>query len=288
MIANSQSLAKELLKGGYDLHTHTSPSHAGRALDDFMLVREAAEYKMAGVVIKNHYEPTEARASIANQYAGVADTTVAFGAVTLNWPVGGLNPYAVESSLKLGGKIVWMPTRDSANSLRYGNMNGDFFDRPGISVFNEKNELLPAVYEIMEVVKKYGAYLATGHLSLDETVLVCREGRKAGVNMILTHPDWYRTVVPVEIQKELALLGVLVEKQWNTIADGHISEEAAVKSIRDIGAEHIILSTDRGVKGKEHPAEGMLSFVKFLLDNGFSEKEITTMICENSKQVVCR
>ena len=43
-----RQIAKELIKGGYDLHTHTEPSAFHRALDDFDLVREAGEAGMAG------------------------------------------------------------------------------------------------------------------------------------------------------------------------------------------------------------------------------------------------
>lgn len=53
-----RTIALELIKGGYDLYTHPQPSHAQRTLDDFELVHEAAEAGMAGVMIKNHYEPT--------------------------------------------------------------------------------------------------------------------------------------------------------------------------------------------------------------------------------------
>ena len=49
-----RQIAKELIKGGYDLHTHTEPSAFHRALDDFDLVREAGEAGMAGVLIKAH------------------------------------------------------------------------------------------------------------------------------------------------------------------------------------------------------------------------------------------
>ena len=48
--------AKELLRGGYDLHAHSFPSHVSRSVDDFELLEQAAGAGMAGVMIKNHYE----------------------------------------------------------------------------------------------------------------------------------------------------------------------------------------------------------------------------------------
>ena len=277
--------AIELIKDGYDLHTHTTPSHVSRALDDFMLLHEADEYEMAGVMIKNHYEPTAARAVIANLYAGTKKTK-AFGSVTLNWPVGGLNPYAVESSLKMGAKIVWMPTRDSANSLIHGNMNGDFFDRPGIGIYKEDGKINERVFEILEVVKKYNAYLATGHLSVQESIDLCKVARQQNVKMILTHPDWYRTVVPFEIQLELAEMGVLVEKLWNNVAEGNITAENMAKSMKGIGYERIFMATDRGVSEREHPVEGMLLFIKSMIEQGIKENDIKTMVCQVPKMIV--
>lgn len=55
--------ATELLRGDYDLHIHTSPSHCPRLLDNFTLVEQAAKAGMAGVMLKSHYEPTGARAT---------------------------------------------------------------------------------------------------------------------------------------------------------------------------------------------------------------------------------
>ena len=138
-----QREAAELLEGGYDLHVHSTPSHIERILDDVEVLQQACEAKMAGILIKNHYESTAARAMLLNKRSGLA--TKAYGGVVLNWPAGGLNPYAAESALKLGASFVWLPTRDAANCLAYGNMPGDFYDRPGISVLDENDKLLPAV-----------------------------------------------------------------------------------------------------------------------------------------------
>lgn len=150
---------------------------------------------MAGVLLKNHYEPTCARAILVNRhhpdYAARA-----YGAAVMNWPLGGLNPCAVYSALQMGAKTIFFPMRDASHSLLYGNMPGDFFDRPGISLLDENGELRPEVYNIFEVMKQYDALLATGHISPRESLVVCRTGRAQGVRMVLAHPEWERTVIP--------------------------------------------------------------------------------------------
>lgn len=268
--------AKEIIKGGYDLHTHTEPSAFNRALDDFELIREANELEMAGVMIKAHYGCTAARAALVNRTSG--GSAKAYGGLVLNWPTGGLNPYSVENTLKMGGVMIWMPTRDSKNCLDYGDMPGDFFSRPGISILDDNEKILPVVYEIMDIVKKYNAYLATGHLNMKESILLCKEGRSRNVNMVLTHPEWVRTKVPGAVQADMASRGVLIEKNWLNIAEHSVSIEELVANMRLAGPERIYLATDRGQKGFETPGEGMLLFIEELLKVGFTEKELITMV----------
>lgn len=176
---------------------------------------------MSGVMLKSHYEPTAIRAALVNLYSNCK--TRAYGAVVLNWPVGGLNIYAVENALRVGARIVWMPTRDSANSLAFGDMEGDFFNRRGITILEEDGRLKPVVYDIMDAVKKQGASLATGHLSPRESIFLCREGRSRGVRMILTHPEFCRTVISADLQEEMADLGVIIEKNWLNVAAGMVT-----------------------------------------------------------------
>lgn len=122
---SSLDQARALLQGSYDLHIHPIPSHVPRLLDDFEVLAQAEEAGMAGVLLKNHYEPTGARAILANR-RGEGFRAKAYGAAVLNWPLGGLNPYAVHSALKMGAHVIFMPTRDAANCLFHGDMPGDF------------------------------------------------------------------------------------------------------------------------------------------------------------------
>ena len=191
--------------------------------------------------------------------------------------MGGLNPYAVENALRRNARIVWMPTRDSANSLLSGNMPGDFFDRPGISAVDESGRLKPEVYQILEIAKKYNAVVATGHLSAAESILLCRKGREQGVRMILTHPEFDRTVVDAATQKEMADLGVFIEKCWQNIGDNICSAEEMASHIRQVGAEHCFLVTDRGQGDRERPVEALGRYFTALLRLGLTEDQLYTM-----------
>jgi len=266
---------KQLMFGAYDLHMHAAPSPFNRALDDFELLEEAGRAGMAGIMLKSHYESTAARAELATRHC--ASCTKAYGGIVLNWPVGGLNPYAVENALKRGAKIVWMPTRDAENSLTSGNMPGDFFQRNGITILDAQGTLKPEVLEIMDTIKRWDAALATGHLSPEESILLCREGIRRGVRMVLTHPEFDRTTVDAQTQRELAQSGVFIEKCWYNIAEGNCTSQEMARNIQTIGAEHCFLSSDRGQGNREHPVEGMLRFFSVLQKEGISLDAIYTM-----------
>src|SRR5882762_1763409 len=104
--------AWEAIRGGYDLQVHVAPDVIGRRIDDIDLAKEFLTHGLRGFVLKSHYVQTGERAKVVSKAVpGIA----AFGAITLNHAVGGLNPVAVEIAGCSGCKIVWMPTVDAAN-----------------------------------------------------------------------------------------------------------------------------------------------------------------------------
>ena len=106
------SQAWEAIEGAYDLQVHVAPDVIGRRIDDLDLAHEFLAHKLRGFVLKSHYFPTAERAKVVTKAVpGIA----AFGALTLNHAVGGLNPVAVELAGRSGAKIVWMPTVDAEN-----------------------------------------------------------------------------------------------------------------------------------------------------------------------------
>lgn len=283
LIEDPEKRVLDIMRGAYDLHAHPQPSHFGRCLDDFEFARACDEYGMGGAMIKSHYESTASRAVIANKYSGAKARMV--GGVALNRPVGGLNPCQVECTLKMGGVIVWLPTRDAEQIMRRGGKATDFLKRSPVPVLGPGGRPLPGIYEVFEVVKKYNAWLGTGHISPGESKVICAEGVRNGVNMILTHPDSKTTKMPVKDQLELARMGVMVEKVWDNVLNGYVSAKEMADIIRTLGAESCFMTTDNGQKGK-HPVKGMYDFIKAMLDEGISEAELVTMVRANPEKII--
>src|SRR5580658_3616831 len=104
--------AWKAIEGGYDLQVHVAPDVIERRIDDLDLAHEFLGRGLKGFVLKSHYLPTAERARVVTKAVpGIS----AYGAITLNHSVGGLNPVALELAGRSGSKIVWMPTVDAEN-----------------------------------------------------------------------------------------------------------------------------------------------------------------------------
>lgn len=276
--------AAELLKGAYDLHTHSAPSLIPREVDDIQLLWEANDCGMAGVLIKSHFEPTQSRATLLNLCSGA--TAQAYGAVVLNQTVGGLNPYAVENAARTGAKVIWLPTMDALHAMSFGPTSFDKFERPGLTVFDEKGNLSKETLMILEVARAFDLPVATGHLGPKEIRSVCKAAKRMGIQMVLTHPDWLRTVMSRDTQVELARDGVIIEKASQNVETGCLTIERLAKDIRDIGAQNMILVTDRGQQNCVRPAQSLRGIVEGLLDCGIGDEELSHMLRKTPRRLL--
>ncbi|WP_276948622.1 DUF6282 family protein [Enterocloster lavalensis] len=271
-----------LMEGAYDLHTHTAPDFFPRALDDFKLMEQADRYKMAGVMLKNHLDPTPARAILANTQGYKAK---AYGSAVMNLSIGGLNPIAAQKYLELGAKIIWMPTIHSRNQIEYSKIDNKI-QSAGIRLLDDNGYLKPEVLEILDLIKEYKATVATGHISIGESIAVCTAARERGIKTILTHPDWACTMIPIEIQKLLVSKGVIVEKLWFDVGLNLISAEYMAQTIKELGPENCFMATDRGQAGMEFPAEGLMMFMDAMLEQGLSYEQVYCMTHENPAKII--
>lgn len=272
------------LEGAYDLHVHSSPSLSPRIVNDFELLADADAAGMAGVLIKNHDEPTSSRASLS-MLAVRPRKARCYGGLVLNYPAGGINPCAVETAAKTGAKEIWFPTCDAKNDLEFNRLQHSS-GHHGITVLNKQGRLLPEVYEVFDVAKQYGLSLGTGHLSLAEIEQVCSEGIRCGVRMVFTHPEWRSVAAPLELQIKLRNLGVLLEKAWVPVALGDVRKEELIHSLRVLGPENVYLVTDHGADYLKKPIDAMRDYISALLESGFDVSELNTMLRENPQRVL--
>lgn len=273
-----------LVRGSIDMHVHHGPdAHIRRRLDALQAAIQAEEAGMRAIVLKSHDYPTAPLAHIVSQ--SVRNLTV-FGSLSLDFAIGGLNPSAVETSALLGAKVVWMPTFSSANDREKRGLGGG-----GISILGEKGEIVPAVQQILDIVKSHDMVLATGHVSVAEAFALVDEARRKGITkIVVTHPLEARVgaTLSIEEQRQMAEKGAFIEHCFIcTMPLGErLDPMIIVEAVRAVGAEHCILSTDLGQDWNPPPAEGMRMMVGTLLRRGLSVKEMELMIKVNPAKLL--
>ena len=122
-------MSRVSLKGICDMHVHTNPDLRLRAYNDLELADAAVRVGARAIVIKSHLGFTVNRANIANAYVkkvyGDKTSFTMYGGVVMNKVIGGVNPEAVEKGLKLGAKVVWLPTQSARRHLEKMGKNPD-------------------------------------------------------------------------------------------------------------------------------------------------------------------
>ncbi|MDR7482090.1 MAG: DUF6282 family protein [Armatimonadota bacterium] len=259
------------LTGAFDMHVHAAPDVVPRRLDDLELARRARDAGLAGVLLKSHHGSTVERALLATQAVPGARV---FGGLVLNDPVGGLNPAAVETALRLGAREIWMPTQAAWNHRRfYGEGNG-------MRILDAAGQLRPEVHEILRLIATADVILGTGHLSGAEIEVLVTAALAAGVRKVLiTHPETHLTWLDVEAQRDLARRGVFFERcLLSTRPDGgSVSVGQIAEHIRQVGAGSTVLATDYGQPHNPCPVDGLRAFVAGLRAEGISERDLEVM-----------
>jgi len=266
------------LKGAIDLHLHAGPDIRERKLSYLEAAIQARDEGMKAILIKSHVTIT---ADIASLIQPLVKDVLVFGGVALNYPLGGLNPVAVETAIKLGAKQVWMPTLDAANQRRYENKKG------GITLLKRDGSLRYEVIEILKILKENDVILSTGHISQEESIALVKEAKKRGIQKILiTHPDHFFIQMPTEVQKELAKEDVFFDRCYPTIKTSPFTLQEIAKRIKEVGIETTVLTSDFGQPENPYPIEGLKSYINQLVSLGFSDQEINQMVRINPARLL--
>jgi len=201
----------------------------------------------------------------------------------LNEAVGGLNPAAVDVALRLGAQVIWMPTLSALNHARFHG------ETKGITILRPDDNLKPVLYEILALIAQRDAILATGHLSVRETLVLVTAAWEVGVRkIVITHPEMLWVDMPAAVQEELRDRGVYFERCFvSTMPDGgRVPLARIVADIRRIGVTSTVLATDFGQAANPPPVAGLRAYFAALLAEGFSERDIRRMAGENPARLL--
>ena len=292
---------KELMRGACDLHIHAGPDIVERVQDVVEVAKDARDAGMRALGIKDHNTNTADRCYIASK---IVPGIELLGGIVLNRTVGGLNPETVEKALKLGARIIWMPSMDASLTIKKVNITNEtpwlkhFVKKTkmeeGLSIFKDglegsKNEIIPEVLDILKLISDHDAILDTCHLGAEESIALVKKAKDIGVKRIVVcHPNCSVNLMSIDEQKELAEMGALLSYAFLTcmpLFDRQDFREIA-KMIRSVGPENSIFFTDFGQFPNPKEVEGVRMFIASLLSTGFEEKEVKSIVSENFKRLI--
>jgi hypothetical protein len=276
--------ALELLRGSVDLHVHAAPDpFQERKMDARETVAAARKAGQTALVLKSHEYPTQPLAwALNSEFDGIE----VYGALALDHAVGGLNPDALETALRIGTRVVWWPTFDSVWSREtFGRWNSS---APPMTVLDEAGDLLPVCHGLLDLMVEHDALLCSGHLSPAETLALVRESRRRGLRSLVTHATSFG--IPLGVQQELAGLGAYMEQCGNALfrpdGEGATASAAMRSDVRALGGEHVVLSTDLGQATNPPAAVGFGLWIEQFLEDGFSENEVQRMVQVNPAELL--
>jgi hypothetical protein len=279
-----QKLTDPVLTGAIDLHAHHGPDAYDRQWDAFEVAKIAKERGMRGVVLKNHWTETAGLAQLVRKH-GTQGIEV-FGSVTLDTPVGGVNPMAVRYMADVEGnlgRIVWMPTHDSEHEIDYNK------ETRARAVASRNGKLIPEVFEVLDLIKERNLTLATGHLTPEEVLMVMAEAKQRGITrIIVTHPllGAQFTNMSLPQMQEAVKLGGAIEITAGALSREGAAKTRAIEVIKALGTQNVFVASDSGLVGTPNHPDALALAIKSLRAAGFSEQDLNRMFKETPARLV--
>jgi len=290
---------RDLMRGACDLHIHAGPDIVPRLQDVVEVARDARAAGMRALGIKDHNTNTADRCYVASQIVPGVDL---LGGIVLNRTVGGLNPETVDKAIRLGTKIIWMPSMDAALTIEKVRVTHEtpwlegFVKKTdpqeGLSVFKggmEGDEILPEVLDILKLIAEADVILDTCHLGARERLALVQKAKEMGVRKIIVcHPNCSVNLMPTDVQQEMARMGALLSYAflpYMPLFDRQDFRDVAAM-IRAVGPENSIFFKDFGQFPNPTVVEGVRMFIASLLAVGFSDNEVRAIVCENFKRLL--
>ncbi len=308
MVIEMERGSAKWLKGVVDVHMYAGPEPIRRYASIVDLARQARDVGYRALNWKSHWVCNCDAAQLA---ARAVPGIEIYGGVVLNYPVGGLNPFAVSAAVDLGGRTVWM------GNMHAGTLSNEpfvseymtvdypeearrrfqeFRTKPWMKVkpLNvidlESGELLPEVLEIIELIADADILLETCHLSKRECFALVPVASQIGVKKIaITHinllprdprtQDPSRLAAPLEVwtleeQQRIAEMGALLEVQ---APKSRLEAPLLAEAIKAIGADKCFMVSGAGSVRGMNPIEVMRQFIYVMRFYGLSAEEVDMM-----------
>lgn len=289
-----------LLRGAIDLHCHSGPSVMDRYCDHLEAMKEASEAGLRAMLLKDHYYSATPVTLILNKHFSNLGVQMLSG-VPLNNTVGGFNVHAVEHGIKLGARIVWMPTFSSANHISHHKHDAHFNEKfpqttqkmlepIPLAVLDGSGKLREDVKAILDLIADADIVLSAGHLHISEIWPLFEEARKRGVKRLLVNHPTYVVDATLDDIRRLAKDGVYIEHSicmWTPGSKFKFYEPEFLKQVIDAGTvDMTILGSDMGQTGNPRVVDGFRSVIVSALDAGYSEADVRKLTSTNAARLI--
>jgi hypothetical protein len=285
-----------LLKGAVDPHCHSGPSAMPRILDHYDAFRQASDLGFAAVVYKDHYYPGMAHAQVLQRCYPDYPTRL-FSGAALNNASGGINRYTVDHCVKLGGKIVWMPTFSAANhitkykakhkgAMSFPSTREKMVEPTPLTCLDDDGRLTDETRACLDLIAEGDIILAGGHLHVSEQVPLFEEAKRRGVTkMMINHPT-YLIDCTDEDMRSFVSMGVYLEHSICMFIENSrakMYEPADLKRLIEIGTvDKTVLGSDLGLTDAPMPVDGFRRIIEILLELQFSPADIRKLVSTNA------
>ena len=289
----------DVLDGAIDLHVHPAPSPFSRRVGIRGVAEQAAELGFRAILVKSHHH------SMVTDIASTVDALgglpiPVYSGIAMNNYVGGINPYAVDLTLRMGGRMVWFPTVSSGQHIHVHEREHDLkFPSSSIKlrptvpvpVLDAEGSPLPEVWDVLELIRDADVMMSTGHMSVVEIDAVVAAAAKVGVKrIVINHPNFVIEADPTAAQRWVAQ-GAVIEHglcqydDRSTFFQWPIS--VMLEFIKAVGVEHTILGSDLGqAEPNPLPVDGYRRIIPMLLDAGMSTSEVHQMVAVNTARTI--
>lgn len=293
-------LIESLLVGAVDLHCHSGPSVMDRRIDHLEVMREAHAVGMKALLLKDHYYSATPVTQLLNKHFSDLGVVMLSG-VPLNNSVGGFNRFAVDHGIKLGARLVWMPTFSARNHIDHHNKDKDFDKKfpttkermlapEPLTVIDGAGALKDEVKFIVDLIAEADIILSAGHLHISEIWPLFDYAKAVGVARLLVNHPSYLLEASLADMSQLAAMGAYLEHSvcmFIPESKFHFYQPDELdRMIGAAGVERTILGSDLGQAGNPTPVEGFRTVIATCLDLGYGEDDIRKMISGNASALL--
>jgi hypothetical protein len=285
-----------LLVGAIDLHCHSGPAAMPRVLDHHEAMMECAAAGFRALVYKDHYYLGTPHAILLEKLFPEAGVRL-FSGIALNNSVGGINPHAVDHAVKIGAKVVWMPTLSAENHIAQAAGQAKTFPKTAqkmldpipLTALDSNGKVSDATKQVLDLIAQADVILAGGHLPASELHLVFEEARRRGVKkMIVNHPTYIVGCSDDDI-RGLVASGAYMEHSICMFVEGRSKkwDGGELKRLITIaGVDRTLVCSDLGLVGSPRPVDGFRDIVEMLLELQMTEADIRTLVGGNAAKLL--